>query len=126
MSGDRDATELVIRVDPTDDGPVVGLGGDLDMATTPQLDGCLAGIARRRPDRIVVDLAELRFCDSTGLTTFVRWSRQCSDAGVQLLLRAPTPQLRRLLEITRFDSLLDVDSDGAVTGGDSDATVTEG
>lgn len=109
MTTDRYANEFVIRIDRDDDGPVVWLAGDLDLATTPQLDECLADVVRGRSGQIVVDLAELSFCDSTGLSAFVRWTRQCNDAGLQLVLRAPTQQLQRLLEITRFESLLHVE-----------------
>jgi len=46
---------------------VVGLAGDLDVATTPQLTSYLREQTSTGPAHLVLDLAEVRFMASTGI-----------------------------------------------------------
>lgn len=88
----------------------VALRGQLDMATVPRLREAFDALLQRPVAAdIVVDLAELTFCDSTGLTEFVRTEHALESVGRQLRLRRPTPPIRQILSITHLDAALDVD-----------------
>jgi anti-anti-sigma factor len=54
----------------------------------------------------VVDFTELSFIDSSGLSVLVEAHKRARDRGGVFVVRNPTPMLRRLLDITRLDSLL--------------------
>lgn len=87
---------------------VLTLSGDLDHASHLQLlDEAGALIAGGRP-RLVVDLAGVNFCDSTGLGALVRVHRQAQARGGWLRLAAPGAALRRMLEVTNLVRLLAV------------------
>ena len=87
--------ELVLRV-----------SGDLDMASAPQLVAS-AEQALAEPGRttLVLDLAELSFIDSTGIGALVSVRNAAVARDGQLVLRAPSAQVRRLLEIASLDSV---------------------
>ena len=54
------------------------LSGDIDLSTRPELDQVLAELDPSQLDRLVVDLREVTFLDSTGLhmaQLFDRWGR---------------------------------------------------
>ena len=53
------------------DVAVLHLKGELDADTAGQLRVAFAGLLERPVPRIVVDLSELKFCDSVGLSTFI-------------------------------------------------------
>ena len=54
--------------------------GELDISTAPDLQDALAELTDA-PRRVVVDLSDLEFCDSTGLSVFVRAKNSTDDAG---------------------------------------------
>jgi anti-anti-sigma factor len=88
---------------------VVSVQGDVDLVSSSDLRRVLDEAVRLSP-RVKVDLSGLTFIDSSGLSALVEAHRKARDAGGEMSLRHPTPMLRRLLDITRLDTLLVVDS----------------
>jgi anti-anti-sigma factor len=77
------------------------LNGELDIATAEELRRHIAEvIAAHDPDRILLDLSELSFADSTGLAVMV-WAHQLmSGRGRQLRLSRPQSRVLRILSIS--------------------------
>jgi anti-sigma B factor antagonist len=92
---------------PTGDCRVVVLSGQLDMDTALQLEKALAE-ARTTNPRVVVDLGDLTFCDSIGLSTLVVAERACGAAGGYLRLARPTPFMQKLLAVVGVDDTVPV------------------
>nr|BEK63281.1 hypothetical protein KPHV_05080 [Kitasatospora purpeofusca] len=105
---DRDEGEL--RIDVRRAGPVriVSVGGELDRDSADGLRVALAGLPEDGLTRILVDLAELSFCDSTGLNILLRARQDAERAGVLLELAGPRPVVARLLALTGADTVLRV------------------
>jgi anti-sigma B factor antagonist len=80
---------------------IVTLSGELDVTDAARVAAALTAVAASGP-QIIVDLADLEFIDSSGLAALVRARRQATNAGFDLLLAAPTQQVRRMLAITRL------------------------
>jgi anti-sigma B factor antagonist len=87
---------------------LVAVRGELDLSTSPQLEETL----RREIDagnRVVVDLSELEFIDSTGLNTLVTALRASSANGAELVVSPSLPaQVQRVLEVTGLDEILPI------------------
>lgn len=84
----------------TEPGRVVcRISGDLDAASAARLRAVLAEQLDEGSDA-VVDLSGLGFIDSSGLGVLVGALKRFDAAGRQLSLRAPTPSLQRVLEMT--------------------------
>jgi anti-sigma B factor antagonist len=77
---------------------VVRLRGELDVATAPEFERALLRLRPQR-QRVVLDLAELRFMDSTGLRILLKARRAAAEDGWILVLRSVPPNIRRLLEL---------------------------
>jgi anti-anti-sigma factor len=78
---------------------VVALRGELDIASASNLERALL---RSRPvgQRVVLDLADLRFMDSTGLRVLLR-ARVASEKGRwELRMANVPPNIRRLFDMT--------------------------
>jgi anti-sigma B factor antagonist len=91
------------------DGSVrVKVQGELDLSTASELDETL----RREIDagrRIVVDLSEIKFIDSTGLNTLIAAVRASDMNGGTLAVSPTLPaQVRRVLEITGLNKVLPI------------------
>jgi len=78
---------------------VIWLRGELDIDSAPDLERVLL---RSRPasQRVVLDLSELEFMDSTGLRVLVRARAVAEDGGWEVVLRDVPPTIRRLFDMT--------------------------
>jgi anti-anti-sigma factor len=97
---------LSVRV--TWDGPLVALSvyGELDMASSGLLVEQLRIAEDSDAEQIVLDLSELEFIDSTGLTTIVAATRRSSENGNRLVGLRAGGQVKRVLEITGIDQVV--------------------
>ena len=79
------------------------LAGDLDLKDAPGLNEKLLGRAKGKGPQAVVNLAELRYIDSAGLSVLIGALKAYTAAGGRLLLVAPRAEVRHILKITRLD-----------------------
>ena len=95
------AAAVTAGVHVEDDGAraVVRVSGEIDIATTPDVDDA---VARITTPHIVLDLSEVSFMGSSGLASLLRASRRAEELGGSLVLRAPSRAVRDLLEMTHL------------------------
>src|SRR4051812_11103474 len=89
---------------------VVRLNGDLDLGSASGLALRLEGLPGNGPRQVVVDLSGVAFIDSSGINVLVSLARALAPAGGRLTLAAPSPHVRRVLEIAHVPDIV------AVTG----------
>ena len=100
-----------VEVEHHDDVALVRPRGELDLATAAALQHVLDGISS---PRLVLDLSELSFIDSTGLHLLVALHERSQREGFELTLRAPRPPVDRtihlcgLVDALPFTSAVDV------------------
>src|SRR5689334_10854865 len=92
----------VLGVEKQGDAYVVRLAGELDLYNAPQVRQALAGASDDSPARIVVDLSEVEFIDSTALGVLIE-ARTRLDNRRAFLLAAPGLETKRALEISGLD-----------------------
>ncbi len=95
---------------PTDvlDGDVVVIRahGRLNMLTAPRLERTLQYALGNGNTRIVLDLSEVEFLDSTGLSVMILGMKEARGGGGDLRLVAPGPQPSLVLQLTKLDRVL--------------------
>ncbi|MBA3843445.1 MAG: STAS domain-containing protein [Actinobacteria bacterium] len=96
----------VRAVETTDGAAVLTLAGELDLFNAEEVRRGLADAIATGSGRIVVDLAEVEFIDSTALGTLVEARSALGDR--ELLLAAPQPEPRRALRVSGLDRHLAV------------------
>jgi len=96
-----------LSVQPAGDD-VVLVKGELDIRTCDRLEQA-AGELVDRGGRVVFDLSELTFCDSTGLAGLVRLHKRAVAAGGSLVLRSPVSRVRHLLTLTGLTRLFPIE-----------------
>jgi anti-sigma B factor antagonist len=79
------------------------LAGELDVATTGQLERTVAGVLADGLRTVVVDLTDLDFCDSTGLGALLRASRAVTAVGGRAVLAGATGPVERLFSLTAVE-----------------------
>jgi anti-sigma B factor antagonist len=80
------------------DVAVLRLSGELDADTAPKLHDLLAELLERPVPRIVVDLSDLKFCDSVGLSAFITAKQVIAARGGWLSFAGANRFLLGLLE----------------------------
>jgi anti-sigma B factor antagonist len=90
------------QVDVRKDGTsaVVAVTGELDLASGPELEAELDQIAGPETQLLVVDLRQLDFMDSTGLSILVRAHQRLAGEGCEMGLVKGSQQVQRLLDLT--------------------------
>lgn len=79
---------------------VLALSGDLDHDSAGVLRQALADSLAGGHSRVLVDLAEVGFCDSTGVNVLLRARQQAQADGTSLELCALGAQAARLFDMT--------------------------
>jgi anti-sigma B factor antagonist len=82
------------------DAHVVRVKGELDAATAPTLQAELADTVEEGWDRIVIDLTDVPFVDSSGLGALVAVRKRALEQGTEVVLRSPHDRVRMLLDVT--------------------------
>jgi anti-sigma B factor antagonist len=85
--------------------PKLALAGELDSSNAQRLEAAVAPIVEQGPERVVLDLSELRFMDSAGISVLVRLAAEVQTVEI----RDPSPIVRRVIEVTGLTSVLQVD-----------------
>jgi anti-sigma B factor antagonist len=92
--------DVAVTDDPSRDGVVLHVSGELDLVTEPDLEAALKATGGR-PARI--DLTELAFMDSTGLRALLSAAREYPGLQISGPLQPP---VQRLLELTQTLTIL--------------------
>ncbi len=106
---------LAISVRRHPGASVIVLLGELDKVSSPALHDALAAQLDDGVRWLLLDVAELRFCDSTGVWTMLGFLRRAVQAGGGLRLAGVRGVLGRLLEITGLGMAFPVDADVAAS-----------
>ncbi|MEO8190030.1 MAG: STAS domain-containing protein [Acidobacteriota bacterium] len=103
-----------MQLSTREDGPVTILivDGDLVIGDPETLfKKTVARLLEQGRSRIVVDLSAVRFLDSSGLGALVRAMTTSQNEGGQTKLVGVGPQVKKLLEMTRLDSVFEIYED---------------
>jgi anti-anti-sigma factor len=107
-ASDGQRIDVVSRGDRVD----VSVHGELTVDTATDLARRLAEVERAQPATLVLDLRELRFLDSTGLSELVRAHQRARSAGRRLILVKRAGPIERILAISglaeEFETTTDV------------------
>jgi anti-anti-sigma factor len=101
-------TPFQLRSSRVDDAVVLSIVGEIDMATAPEvaraIDGGHEGI-----ERVVVDLSEVTFLDSSALNALVHSQRSLAENDIGFRIVSPSDQaVRNVFDITHLTGPLSV------------------
>jgi anti-sigma B factor antagonist len=90
------------EIERRDGAVVVHLVGELDLYNAPVLRAALLDVAAAQPERLVIDLQEVDFVDSTALGVLIETRAKLENKNA-FLLAAPGPDTHRALTISGLD-----------------------
>ncbi|MFF7253487.1 STAS domain-containing protein [Streptomyces microflavus] len=92
-------------------GPVLEIIGDLDHATAPKLRKAVEGLSVAAGQLLVLDLADLRFCDSSGISVLLSARSLAIGQGAGIALAAVPADTARILGIVGLDQVFTIHPD---------------
>lgn len=81
---------------------------DVDMSRSPILRTEIKQSLKPGINRLVIDLSEVQYMDSSGLATLVEAMRIAKNESIPLHLAAMTPKVRAIFEIARLDAFFSI------------------
>ncbi|MUL44074.1 STAS domain-containing protein [Streptomonospora sp. PA3] len=101
--------ELKISSQSQGDCAVVAVRGEIDLYTAPQLQSGLVNALEDGARRLMVDMSQVEFCDSTGMSVLLSAMKRARTKEGDLALVAPKPGVRKVLEVTGLDAVFTIE-----------------
>ncbi|MCK4851644.1 MAG: STAS domain-containing protein [Candidatus Omnitrophica bacterium] len=96
---------------------VVFVKGDIDINTSPDIKKFFDELIKDRKEKVVINLGDVSYVDSSGLATFVEILKKLRSYGGKLKLTNLSSKVRGLFEITKLTKLFDIfDEETAAIG----------
>lgn len=102
--------ELEIPDTDVDGWTVVAASGEIDVATAPALRDRLADLVEAGTVRVIVDLEDVGFIDSTGLGVLVGGVRRARAEEGDLRLVCTNPRILKVFEATGLHEVFTIGS----------------
>lgn len=90
---------------------LVDFRGELDLESEPEAREKLSFVVDHPPSSLTLDLRGVTFIDSRGMALLLYLHRAQRSHGLRLVVVVGTPQVKRALELTKLDEVLEVRTD---------------
>jgi anti-sigma B factor antagonist len=97
---------LEVEVSAAEFGVLVTIAGELDIATVPRVREALSAHDVAGGEAVVVDLGDVTFMDSSGLSLFLTLERELRERGGGLAIACPDGAARLIFDVTGVDEHL--------------------
>ena len=94
---------MLISVRRIDQIAIIDISGDIDLASSPEVRKVLLREVRvNRTPRVICNLTEVNYIDSSGIASFVEGLKASRDIGSRLILFGLSPIAHEVLRLTRL------------------------
>ena len=102
------ADELEIQTEKLSDGVLLRPIGEIDLNCAAALRQQLGEVQSARPKRLVIDLSQVPYMDSSGVATLVEAMQVARRGGTRLVLCGLQDKVRSIFEIARLDMVFTI------------------
>lgn len=93
-----------------DDDARVCLSGEFTFTDHLAFKAIVSRLFEKQDQPVVIELAKLEFIDSAGLGMLLIAREEAEKARRSLILRGPRGQVKRMFDVTKFDTLFAVEA----------------
>lgn len=97
-----------VRIRLADNVKIVELAGNLDWPSVPRVRQVVIEATAVQPAQVVVNLREVSFVDSRGLSVLVLGLKRARENQGNLCLCGLQSPVRMIFELTRFDKVFEI------------------
>jgi anti-anti-sigma factor len=109
MTHDRALSDFSVAASFMDGQVVLALEGEVDILSAPEFGAFFETMIDRGHRSVVLDLGRLRFMDASGLAVIARGADRLEVTGGTLTIRTPIALIGRMLDITGFARLVQLE-----------------
>lgn len=102
---------ITVKTEVRDGAAFVTPVGDVDLTASPVLRQELKKVQTTRPQRLIVDLAQVPYMDSSGVATLVEAMKTAQQNRTRLVLCGLQPKVKSIFEIARLDTVFAITTD---------------
>lgn len=100
---------MSFKTDKSDNYTLIKFSTDkLDAIVAPDLKSELVLVSKQGAKNIIIDLENVKYCDSSGLSALLIGYRICKEANGSFILSAIQPSVEKLITISQLDSILNI------------------
>ena len=99
---------MQIATTPGSDRYVITVSGEVDLATSPELDVAIIAAIDSGASSVAIDLTAVSFMDSSGLGVIVRGLKRCREADIDLDLVITNERVLKVFGITGLDQVIPI------------------
>ena len=99
---------MEVTVEKVDGATIVVPIGDVDLSNSRDLQTHLRKVMTSKPARLVIDLGEVSYMDSSGVATLVEAMQIARGQATSLLLCRLHDKVRAIFEIARLDKVFTI------------------
>ncbi|TVQ53489.1 MAG: anti-sigma factor antagonist [Phycisphaerales bacterium] len=104
----HDADQIEVQSETRGDAIIVRPIGDIDLSRAPHLREQLSGALQEAEARLVINLDDVPYMDSSGVATLVETMQMCRRSGKKLVLCQLQDRVRSIFEIARLDMVFTI------------------
>jgi len=91
---------------------IFDITGDIDLATSPELRlALLREIRERRRPRVIVNLTQVRYMDSSGLASLIEALKASKDSGTRFALFGLSAHVREVIHLSKLTHFFEIHDD---------------
>jgi len=99
---------MQIATTPGSDRYVITVSGEVDLASSPDLDAAIIAAIESGSSSLAIDLTDVSFMDSSGLGVIVRGLKRCREADKDLDLVITNERVLKVFGITGLDQVIPI------------------
>ena len=99
---------MQISTTPGSDRYIITVSGEVDLATSPELDNAIIVAIESGTSSLAIDLTDVSFMDSSGLGVIVRGLKRCREADKDLDLVITNERVLKVFGITGLDQVIPI------------------
>ncbi len=104
----NDSEAIHVEVKRTTDGAILSPVGEIDLGRAPSFREHLFSAQQSRPQRLIIDLGQVPYMDSSGVATLVEAMQTARRNGSKLVLCNLQDRVRSIFEIARLDTVFTI------------------
>ncbi len=101
-------SELIQSIEQNETNLIVCIAGEMNFESSPDLHTRLVQLTEEDVDHLVVDLSQVAFIDSSGVSTLLEIMGRLKRAGHRLSLINPRDQVRGVFEVTKMNQIFSI------------------
>jgi anti-anti-sigma factor len=80
----------------------------LDSTLSPNLKAEFVTLNKQGESNFLLDLSDVRYCDSSGLSALLVGNRLCNDIDGKFVMCSMQEMVKKLIEISQLDKILNI------------------